>query len=367
MSIAHLPAAELADRPLRDAIATRGRELSVDDTVGAARALLASSRVQLIPVLAGREYAGAVGAADLEGAPAEARLGTVASAAHPTASASDAVAAAVARLRASGGLRLVVLDDDGSTFVGMLCLRSDREHLCVDDECRAAAAPPAGADLVADLVLAEPGRARVFERLGIDYCCGGRVPLADACAARGLELGDVLAELAEPRSGGADEVDWRGREIGELVDHIVATHHAYLREELEPLGALAAKVARAHGAAHPELLDVETTFARVASELHEHMPKEELVVFPACVRAAEDPRRPDLAEAIAALEDDHDAVGAGLARLRELTAGYAPPPDACTSYRALLDRLQMLESDTHRHIHEESNVLFPRVLEAARA
>jgi iron-sulfur cluster repair protein YtfE (RIC family) len=33
----------------------------------------------------------------------------------------------------------------------------------------------------------------------------------------------------------------------------------------------------------------------------------------------------------------------------------------------LLDGLQTLEEDLHRHIHEENNILFPRALELERA
>lgn len=219
---------------------------------------------------------------------------------------------------------------------------------------------------VADLVLADPGRARVFEKLGIDYCCGGKVPLADACAALDLDPGDVVALLLEPRAVDAEDVDWTGQPVAALVDHIVSTHHAYLRDELEPLGALVAKVARAHGDRHPELHDVETTFTGVAAELAQHLPKEELVVFPAAVRLATgETDAADLGEAIADMLHDHDEVGAGLARLRDLTGGYEPPADACNSYRAMLDRLATLEADTHRHVHEENNVLFPRVLAGA--
>lgn len=224
---------------------------------------------------------------------------------------------------------------------------------------------------VAALVLEEPSRARVFERFGIDYCCGGTVPLETACAERGLDVGIVTAALAEPLARGAEDVDWRAASVATLVEHIVEQHHAYLREELPPLGALVDKVARAHGDAHPELADVRQTFTGVANELGEHMLEEEQVVFPACIALEEGARGIGLSSLERPIEDmlhDHDEVGAGLARLRELTAGYEPPGDACNSYRAMLDRLRTLEVDIHRHVHEENNVLFPRAvaLEAER-
>ena len=114
---------------------------------------------------------------------------------------------------------------------------------------------------VAALVLEDPSRARVFERFGIDYCCGGKTPLDTACADRGLDVDAVIAALAEPRRPGAEDVDWTPQSRPELVDHIVAQHHGYLREELPPLAALVDKVAQAHGDAHPELAEVRETFA----------------------------------------------------------------------------------------------------------
>lgn len=225
---------------------------------------------------------------------------------------------------------------------------------------------------VAALVLEQPSRARVFERFGIDYCCGGKTPLETACTDRGLDVVAVIAALDEPRADDADDVDWTAAPVADLCAHIVGHHHAYLRDELPPLRQLADKVARVHGDNHPELVDVQTTFAALADELEQHMVKEEQVVFPACIALAngaiggfpfgsvENPIRMMLHE--------HDKVGAGLTRLRALTNAYSPPSDGCNSYRALFDRLQTLETDTHRHIHEENNILFPRAvaLESAR-
>jgi regulator of cell morphogenesis and NO signaling len=220
--------------------------------------------------------------------------------------------------------------------------------------------------LVADLVLAQPTRARVFERLGIDYCCGGRTPLAAACTKRGLDVDAVVAELADPGPEGADDVDWGAASVAELCGHIVGRHHAYLREELPALRVLVEKVVRAHGETQAELADVHATFAATAEELELHMLKEEQILFPACVAleqgsdggfgfgSVENPIRTMLHE--------HDEVAAGLHRIRTLTSDYAPPPGACMSYRAMLERLALLEEDTHRHVHEENNILFPRAL-----
>lgn len=211
---------------------------------------------------------------------------------------------------------------------------------------------------VADLVLEQPGRARVFERLGIDYCCGGDTPLSSACAERGLDVDSVLAEL-DTAPGAPDERDWSTATLAELSAHIVDEHHGYLREELPLLRALVEKVARVHGDRHPELADVHSTFAALADELEHHLAEEEDAVFPTLV-ALEAGTPVALDEPIAHMVREHEEVATGLERLRELTAGYEPPSDACTSYRAMLDRLRALETDTHRHVHKENNILFRR-------
>jgi len=230
---------------------------------------------------------------------------------------------------------------------------------------------PVNADTqVATLVLEQPGRARVFERFGIDYCCGGKVPLETACTERGLDLAAVIRALEVPPTGDTEDVDWMARPVADLCVHIVGRHHSYLRDELPSLLLLADKVARAHGGTHAELVEVHTSLAALADELERHMAEEEQVVFPRCV-ALEERARGDvlpIESPIGALLHEHDEVAAGLSRLRALTNGYEPSVDACNSTRSLLDRLQTLEADTHRHVHEENNILFPRALalEAAR-
>lgn len=223
---------------------------------------------------------------------------------------------------------------------------------------------------VSDLVLEQPTRARVFERFGIDYCCGGKTPLEAACAERGVDVGVVMAALAESPAPGAEDVDWTAVPIVDLVGHIVDHHHAYLRDELPPLRALVDKVATVHGDRHPELGDVRVTFHAVADELEQHMLKEEHILFPACVALERGTENGfpfgSVAIPIAMMVHEHDEVAAGLAGMRAATDGFVPPADACMSYRAMLERLAVLEADTHRHVHEENNILFPRIASQAQ-
>ena len=205
---------------------------------------------------------------------------------------------------------------------------------------------------VADLVVAQPSRARVFERLGLDYCCGGKRSLDEACRRRGLALPEVVAALeAEPDA--VDGCDVRGLSDAELCEHVVSVHHARLREELPRVATLADKVVRAHGKEDPRLGIVQGTFAELRRELERHTDEEETVLFPAIAAGAD--------AAVAPFEDDHEAAGTLLEALSRLTGGYDLDRALCNTHRALLHALAELQDDLHRHIHEENNVLFPRV------
>ncbi len=225
---------------------------------------------------------------------------------------------------------------------------------------------------VGQLVAEQPARARVFERLGLDYCCGGRKPLADACAARGLDPGAVVrdlelcdavvASLAGPDA--AREPDWTRAPLGALCDHIEQTHHAYLRAELPRLTALTERVAQAHGADDPRLVELRDVFAAFRVGMEAHAAAEENAAFPLC-RVADTGAVPGLAALLAQMEAEHDDAGDALSRMRALTDGFAAPAGACPTYRETLRALAELESDTHRHVHKENSILFPRALAGA--
>jgi regulator of cell morphogenesis and NO signaling len=233
---------------------------------------------------------------------------------------------------------------------------------------------PAPETPVGQLVVERPGRARLFERLGIDYCCGGAKPLDRACREQGLDVATVLRELEATEAGdvGPDGFDAAGATMTELVDHVVAKHHAYLHRELPRLAALADRVVTAHVVRHPELSELRAVFRSLREELIFHMLKEEKVLFPVIKRLEAAAELPELhcgtvLNPIRVMEHEHDDAGAALARLRALTAGYTPPADACPTYRAMLDGLAELEADLHLHIHEENNILFPRARAAEEA
>ena len=221
---------------------------------------------------------------------------------------------------------------------------------------------------VGEIVRAVPARSRVFEDLGIDYCCGGRKALGDACREKGLDPGTVLARLtaldAEPQGtpGHPDAMT-----LSELCENIERTHHDYLREELPRLDYMTRKVAAVHGDHEPRLREVRRVFESFQTEITSHTREEEERVFPA-IRQLESGGGDSasvvssLQAAVSKLELEHQAAGAALERFAELTDRHTPPDWACNTFRAMYDALARLERNMHQHVHKENNVLFPRAL-----
>ena len=223
---------------------------------------------------------------------------------------------------------------------------------------------------IGQMVAERPSRSRVFERRGLDYCCGGKKDLETACREKALDPADVLQELYESDTHRTDTraADWTTAPLHDLIDHIVRAHHGYLRDALPRLTHLITKVNAAHGDRHAELEDLAATFAALRHDLEEHTRQEETVLFP-LIERIEAASPPDSIEPeaihsmIRSLEKEHDQAGAELAKIRALTNDYTPPSSACNTYRAMLDGLAELEADMHRHVHKENSILFPRAAE----
>lgn len=230
---------------------------------------------------------------------------------------------------------------------------------------------------VRDLATAIPGATRLFEQMGIDYCCGGARPLADVCEERGLDPAVVvgrLNELAEA-AGSSGAANPETFPMARLVDHLVSTHHVYTRSEIVRLEKLFEKVCFVHGANHPELHRARAVFQEMAADLMPHMMKEENILFPYIIQIAAftardamppSPMFGSVQNPVRMMLFEHEAVGALLAKMRELTKGYTVPEGVCISYETLYEALLAFEQDLHQHIHLENNVLFPQAIEAER-
>jgi regulator of cell morphogenesis and NO signaling len=232
---------------------------------------------------------------------------------------------------------------------------------------------------VAEIAAGSLAAVRVFERFGIDYCCGGKRPLDEVCRDKGLVTEQVQRELdAAAAQPAPEQRDWAIAPLRELIEHIVATHHAYLARELGPLGERVAKVERVYSA-RPEAVErvagLSGVFEALRSELLMHMRKEEMILFPAIesYEAAASAKRPlpplpfgSVANPIRMMEMEHESAGDALAELHEITRDFEVPEYACVTYKAMLSGLRELEQDLHMHIHLENNILFPRALKLER-
>jgi regulator of cell morphogenesis and NO signaling len=231
---------------------------------------------------------------------------------------------------------------------------------------------------IREIAVEYPATIRVFERFGIDYCCGGRSSLESACQTLQLDPEQVLEKLAEAASlpGEEDRHDWAAAPLARVIQHIVRQHHAYVRAEGPRLRDLAAKVRSRHEAAHPELREVQTLVEILTEELSAHMLKEEQVLFPFIARMEHDLSAGQLlpastfgpvANPVRMMIGEHESAGAILGELRKITQDLQPPADACPSFRGLYAGIADFERDLHRHVHLENNVLFPRAQQMEEA
>jgi len=238
---------------------------------------------------------------------------------------------------------------------------------------------PTTTQTVRDIATENPAAVRVFEKYGIDYCCGGRVPLAEACETKGLNVDDVIASLETAIAPSAPgEKDWAREPLASLTAYIVDTHHAYVSREVPRLNELAGKVVGRHGDTLQELAVIQSKLTELGEELIAHQGKEEVVLFPyigkferyasgggvkprSCFGTIDHP--------ITMMTQDHDYAGNLMAEIRGLSQDYTHPAGACPTFRAFYAGLHEFEQDLHQHIHLENNILFPRAiaLEASTA
>lgn len=226
------------------------------------------------------------------------------------------------------------------------------------------------------LVAEDYRTAEVFKRFGIDFCCGGKRTVREACEKQQVPLADLEAALRAAGQAHASSLpDVTGWDLAFLADYIVNVHHRYVRESLPLLREFTAKVARVHGPRNPELVEIALLFEELATEMTEHLAKEEAVLFPyvrQLVRAGDDAVAPPafgtVEHPIRMMEAEHDSAGALMRKIRRLSNDFTPPEQACNTYRVTFHKLEEFEADLHRHVHLENNVLFPAAaaLEAER-
>ncbi len=216
---------------------------------------------------------------------------------------------------------------------------------------------------IGSIVAELPEAAQVFKRFGIDYCCGGGRPLEEAVREAGLDADTVDRALYDAQCKAAaltDATDFRAFAPADLVDHIEARHHAYLQEALPEISERLGLVLRAHGRNHPELFQLHAVFGALRTDLEQHLVKEETMLFPGVTDGQGHPGAETRALA-QVIRDEHTAAGEALRTMRRLMHDYAPPEDACPTFRRLLKDLETMEADLFQHIHLENNILLQGV------
>jgi regulator of cell morphogenesis and NO signaling len=215
--------------------------------------------------------------------------------------------------------------------------------------------------------------AQIFERHGIDFCCGGKKTIEEACTSHNLNAEKLIYELSEVNGTSASsEYDFNSWELDYLIDHIVSTHHAYLNRALPNILAHAEKVASVHGTNHPETVKIAGIFSSLKDELEAHLMKEERMLFPYIKKLVEIKRfKQDafyppfgtIRNPISVMENEHEAAGIEFEEINRLSRNYSLPQDACTTYQVLYKELKEFEEDLHIHVHLENNILFPKAIE----
>ena len=223
---------------------------------------------------------------------------------------------------------------------------------------------------VGDIVSENYHAAGVFRQFGIDFCCGGGKLLSDVCEKKELSLKAVQVELEKLACSDQEENerydDWTP---SFLIDYIENNHHAFVRRKCPEIAAYAAKVARVHGGRNPENKEIFSVFSLLANELMEHLESEETTVFPLIKSVSEAQENGQaipagkfraLRKELEQMEEEHEAAGESMKRIRELSNSFTPPQDACATYKILYKNLEGFEEDLHKHVHLENNILFKK-------
>ena len=221
---------------------------------------------------------------------------------------------------------------------------------------------------IGDFVAKDYRTAEVFEKYGIDFCCGGKVELATVCHEKGIDMDRLLRDLEQSASLPIDRSqNYAAWELPFLADYIVNTHHAYLKENTGSIAAYAHKIAEVHGAHHPEVIEIAAIFDKIAADLALHLREEEELLFPAIRKIAALSKTGAAGEAheiealrgsLKTLTHEHDEIGAAIHAIRHFANDYAIPADVCNTFVVTYNKLREFEDDLHKHVHLENNILF---------
>jgi len=225
---------------------------------------------------------------------------------------------------------------------------------------------------VGDIVKENYRTATVFKEFGIDFCCGGQISLADACAQKNIESEVLIHQLNnivdKSVPAGLDFDNWK---LNFLIDYIINIHHTYVNTNIPIILQLAQKVENNHGSLHGEVIEINRLLKEVTTDILAHLHNEETIVFPmikALENAISDPGNDlsaqfkGIGNPIKEMVTEHENIGNVMKQISLLTNEYQIPEGACNTFRVFYGKLQEFESDIHQHTHLENNILFPKVI-----
>ena len=219
---------------------------------------------------------------------------------------------------------------------------------------------------IGDIVTQDFRAAEVFQKAGIDFCCGGSQSLEDACRDKKLDVAEIESELSKlENSEPGSSYKFNEWKLDFLCDYIVNTHHQTVMNLLPELTFYTQKIAEVHGDNHPELPEIANLFAQVDTELRQHLCNEEEVLFPAIrevLKTNSAESKATIISEITRLTGEHEFAGGAMDKINELSHRYAVPEDGCNTYRVAYKLLEQFEDDLHIHVHLENNILYPKAM-----
>ena len=157
----------------------------------------------------------------------------------------------------------------------------------------------------------------------------------------------------------AVEIDWTQAPVVDLIDHLVTTHHEYLKRQMPHITALLGEARAANG---PVIRELEAVWTPFVEEMNDHLWKEEMILFPMTRAMTGAPHCGGIQNPIRVMLMEHEAADQALLAFRRITGSYRPAPDAGAGLVALYKVLEELERDLRAHMHKENDILFPRIV-----
>ena len=232
--------------------------------------------------------------------------------------------------------------------------------------------------LVTDIVLQDYRSSGIFRKHGIEYCCGGRIPLQTACEIRGLDLNSIKKELSDTLRviQVSSSVNFNGWDTDFLIDYIIHVHHASLVRSFPDIVESLERFVKGHLSKYPYLGELVEFVCRLRDNLLPQMEQEEQIIFPYIKQITHAYKNNESYASLlvrtlrkpveSSMNREQVNTKKYLHKIRELTGCYTPPPNACISHKVSFSQLKELDNDLMQHLFLENEILFPKALQMER-